>query len=123
MLTDMPDRETPEALARAWLDSMRRDEPLLALSATRALRKRLGDAEAQLVSEALGHGAAWEDVAAALGISRQAAWRKFHEKPRRRDERARRRRERSPDEREAQRRHREERRELRDRQRRELGEV
>lgn len=48
------------------------DLALGALSAIREIRVRLSELEAEAVSAARGKGASWQDIADALGISRQA---------------------------------------------------
>lgn len=120
-MTDMSTRaDIPERFVADWQQAIGGPSPLLALAATRALRDRLADTERSLVAEALSEGASWEDVAAALGVSRQAAWRKFAKREERRRERRARL---SPEEAELRRRQRAERRELRERQRRELRDA
>jgi hypothetical protein len=53
-----------------------------ALRAVAALRERLAELERDHVVTMLGEGASWAQIAAALGISRQAAHRRFGKLPR-----------------------------------------
>lgn len=46
---------------------------------TRALRE-VQDAKRQLVKRLREDGTTWQEIADALGVSRQAAWRKYREK-------------------------------------------
>ncbi len=62
----------------AWEGATSEADPLAALSATRALVGLLSTWESQLVSEAMDSGATWEVVGGTVGISRQAAWERFH---------------------------------------------
>jgi hypothetical protein len=52
-------------------------EPISSLESSRRLFKALADWQAALVGEAVGSGASWEEVGAALGTTRQAAWARF----------------------------------------------
>ncbi len=65
---------TIERLAR---DTARIADPEVALRALTALRHELDAAEAELVQRALGAGASWSRIARALGITKQAAHRKY----------------------------------------------
>jgi len=53
-------------------------DPLAALGASRALVGLLSAWEAQLVGEAVAAGATWEVIGGTVGVSRQAAWERFH---------------------------------------------
>lgn len=57
------------------------EAPADALRAIRALRERLADMEAAHVAALIGAGATWATVAQALGVSRQAAHRRFQHLP------------------------------------------
>ncbi len=48
------------------------DLPVLALSAIVELRRALDHLETEAISSARSKGASWEDIAAALGVTRQA---------------------------------------------------
>jgi hypothetical protein len=54
-----------------------RDDVLAAVSLARDVAERLDWVLLSLVGEARGRGASWEDVAGALGVSRQAAHKRF----------------------------------------------
>ena len=66
--------ETVEHLAR---DTVQIANPETALRALAALRNELDALEPELVARALQAGASWSHIARALGISKQAAHRKF----------------------------------------------
>ncbi|KLU08702.1 MULTISPECIES: hypothetical protein [unclassified Kocuria] len=53
------------------------DDPLRALRATAALHRQLSQQEAVAVRRARARGASWAQIAAALGVSRQAVHRKY----------------------------------------------
>lgn len=53
------------------------EDPLRALAATAQLHKEVGRAEAVAVRRARARGASWAQIAAALGVSRQAVHRKY----------------------------------------------
>jgi hypothetical protein len=76
--TSRPTREVPALLTQAWETATGDGEPLEALGATRALGALLSTWEAQLVKEAVAEGATWETIGASVGVSRQAAWDRFH---------------------------------------------
>jgi len=65
---------TIEQLAR---DAVQIADPETALRALTALRLELDAAEAHLVQRALRGGASWSQIARALGITKQAAHRKY----------------------------------------------
>src|SRR5947199_6810862 len=71
-------REVPPLLQQAWETATGGGDPLEALGATRALRAHLSTWEAQLVKEAVADGATWETIGTSVGVSRQAAWDRFH---------------------------------------------
>src|SRR3954451_7705860 len=75
---DRSPREAPPLLAQAWEAATGDGDPLEALGATRALRAHLSTWEAQLVKEAMADGATWETIGSSVGVSRQAAWDRFH---------------------------------------------
>ena len=72
------DREVPALLKQAWETATGSGDPLEALGATRALSAQLPTWEAHLVKEAIAEGATWETIGASVGVSRQAAWDRFH---------------------------------------------
>lgn len=53
------------------------DDPLQALRATAQLHRQLSQREAVAVRRARARGASWAQIAAALGVSRQAVHRKY----------------------------------------------
>jgi hypothetical protein len=63
----------------AWEAATGDPDPLAALGATRALGGLLSTWEAQLVGEAVAAGATWETIGGTVGVSRQAAWERFHQ--------------------------------------------
>ena len=71
-------REVPPLLKQAWETATGDGDPLEALGATRALKAQLPTWEAQLVKEAMAEGATWETIGDSVGVSRQAAWDRFH---------------------------------------------
>jgi hypothetical protein len=73
-----PSREVPPLLKQAWETATGDGDPLEALGATRALRAHLSTWEAQLVKDAMAEGATWETIGSSVGVSRQAAWDRFH---------------------------------------------
>src|SRR6266480_5412502 len=75
---ERPRREVPPLLVQAWETATGDGDPLEALGATRALRAHLSTWEAQLVKEAIAEGATWETIGTSVGVSRQAAWDRFH---------------------------------------------
>ena len=66
-------------MTAAWDTALNDPDPLVALGATRALGGLLSTWEAQLVGEAVAAGATWETIGGAFGVSRQAAWQRFHD--------------------------------------------
>jgi transposase-like protein len=65
---------TIEQLAR---ETVQIDDPETALRALTALRRELDATEPEIVRRALAGGASWSQIARALGISKQAAHRKY----------------------------------------------
>ena len=61
-----------------WEAATTDPDPLAALGASRALVGLLSTWEAQLVGEAVAAGATWELIGGTVGVSRQAAWERFH---------------------------------------------
>lgn len=61
-----------------WEAATSDPDPLAALGATRALVGLLSTWESQLVAEAVAAGATWESIGGSVGVSRQAAWERFH---------------------------------------------
>lgn len=53
------------------------DDPLRALAATALLHRQVSLREAVAVRRARARGASWAQIAAALGVSRQAVHRKY----------------------------------------------
>lgn len=60
-------------LARATAD----EDPLVGLGAVVQVRKEMERVEAVLVRRARNQGATWVDIAAALGVSKQAIHKKY----------------------------------------------
>jgi hypothetical protein len=63
----------------AWEIATGHPDPLIAISAARAVRAHLDAWERELAREAVGTGATYEMVGEAMGVSRQAAWERFHQ--------------------------------------------
>jgi hypothetical protein len=65
---DQPDqsRKIPPLMVATWQAATTDSDPLAALGATRALVSLLCD------------GATWEVIGGTVGVSRQAAWERFH---------------------------------------------
>jgi DNA invertase Pin-like site-specific DNA recombinase len=53
------------------------DFPLEALEAVVSIRRRLDDVERDAVTTARAKGATWDDIAAAIGVTRQAVYQKY----------------------------------------------
>jgi len=66
-------------MTATWETALSDPDPLVALGATRALAALLSTWEARLVGEATTSGATWETIGATVGVSRQAAWERFHD--------------------------------------------
>ena len=71
-------RQVPELMVQAWEKAIGERDPLVALGATRALKAHLSTWEATLVQEAVADGATWGAIGESVGVSRQAAWDRFH---------------------------------------------
>jgi ATP-dependent Clp protease ATP-binding subunit ClpA len=71
--------ETRHRISRLTDEAARSDDPLAALQALRELRAKLEEAERERVREALHGGSSFGTVAKALGISRQAAHRRYRD--------------------------------------------
>jgi hypothetical protein len=65
-------------MVAAWESATSDPDPLAALGATRALIGLLSAWEAKLAKEAVLTGATWEAIGSSVGVSRQAAWERFH---------------------------------------------
>ena len=65
-------------MTAAWEAATSDPDPLAALGASRALMGLLSTWEAQLAAEAVAGGATWESIGGSVGVSRQAAWERFH---------------------------------------------
>jgi len=66
-------------MTAAWEAATSDPDPLAALGASRALIGLLTTWEARLAAEAVAGGATWESIGGSVGVSRQAAWERFHE--------------------------------------------
>ena len=71
-------RKVPPLMSATWEAATSDPDPLAALGATRALVGLLSTWEPQLVAEAVAGGATWESIGGSVGVSRQAAWERFH---------------------------------------------
>jgi hypothetical protein len=71
-------RQVPPLMTATWEAATTDSDPLAALGASRALVGLLSTWEARLVGEAIAAGATWEVVGGTVGVSRQAAWERFH---------------------------------------------
>jgi hypothetical protein len=72
-------RQVPPLMAATWEAAVSDPDPLVALGATRALVGLLSTWESRLAGEAVAAGATWETVGSTVGVSRQAAWERFHD--------------------------------------------
>jgi hypothetical protein len=72
------ERTVPPLMAATWEAATSDPDPLAALGATRALAALLSTWEARLVGEAVAAGSTWETIGSTVGVSRQAAWERFH---------------------------------------------
>jgi hypothetical protein len=66
-------------MTATWEAALADPDPLVALGATRALAGLLSTWESRLVGEAVAAGATWETIGSTVGVSRQAAWERFHQ--------------------------------------------
>ena len=71
-------RTVSPLMTATWEAATTDPDPLAALGASRALVGLLSTWEAQLVGEAVAAGATWEVIGGTVGVSRQAAWERFH---------------------------------------------
>jgi hypothetical protein len=71
-------RPVPPLMGATWEAAVSDPDPLVALGATRALVGLLSTWEARLAAEAVDAGATWETIGSTVGVSRQAAWERFH---------------------------------------------
>ncbi|KUH87968.1 MULTISPECIES: helix-turn-helix domain-containing protein [unclassified Mycobacterium] len=71
---------TDEDLLEAMLDGATSTEPADGLRAIRALQRLQERLEAIHVANARERGWSWQDIAAALGVSRQAVHKKYNRK-------------------------------------------
>lgn len=71
-------RPVPPLMRDTWETALGDPDPLVALGATRALVGLLSTWETKLAAEAVASGATWEAVGSSVGVSRQAAWERFH---------------------------------------------
>jgi hypothetical protein len=72
-------REVPPLMIATWEAATSDPDPLAALGATRALVGLLSTWESRLAAEAVAGGATWESIGGSVGVTRQAAWERFHE--------------------------------------------
>jgi hypothetical protein len=75
------ERPISKKMTAAWKASTGDPDPLRALVATRSLRAHLAAWEDALVDEAVTAGTTWEAIGDALGVTRQAAWRRYTQYP------------------------------------------
>jgi hypothetical protein len=71
-------RNASPLMTATWEAATTDPDPLAALGASRALIGLLSTWEARLAAEAVAAGATWESVGMSVGVSRQAAWERFH---------------------------------------------
>jgi hypothetical protein len=71
-------RHVPDLMVGAWETATSDPDPLVALGAARALSALLSTWERQLAKEAIAAGETWEAIGGTVGVSRQAAWERFH---------------------------------------------
>jgi hypothetical protein len=77
-MTDASEAE-PEATPKKWLRLIEDSEadPIDVLKTVGTYQRYLGAIEARAVQAARATGRTWEEIAGALGVSRQTAWEKF----------------------------------------------
>jgi hypothetical protein len=68
-------REIPALMTASWEAATTAPDPL---AASRTLSGLLSTWEARLVCEAVAAGTTWEVIGGTVGVSRQAAWERFH---------------------------------------------
>lgn len=71
-------RDVPPLMEATWQAAIADPDPLVALGASRALVGLLSTWESRLAAEAVAAGATWETIGSTVGVSRQAAWERFH---------------------------------------------
>lgn len=76
MLTPLGSSTTVDSMAPGF-DIPSPDDPAAALAAVVALRRLADQLEHSAVEQAVGQGWTWNQVAQALGVTRQAAHKKF----------------------------------------------
>jgi hypothetical protein len=69
--------EMPESALRAWAEATSDRDSLAVLGATKVLFGEVAAWRSDLVRDAVRRGATWDDIGAALGTTRQAAWARF----------------------------------------------
>jgi transposase-like protein len=74
MQTDTPERITRNTIRKTEMHEV---FPLAALEAAACIRRYLDEVERRAVETARSRGATWEDIAEALGVSRQAVYQRF----------------------------------------------
>lgn len=67
----------PAPVRNAWERATENPDPLAALTDTKELFGEIASWQTTLVEKALRTSATWEDIGAALGTTRQAAWARF----------------------------------------------
>jgi chromosome segregation ATPase len=67
----------PTPVRDAWERATEISDPLAALTGTRELFGEIASWQTTLVEDALRTSATWEEIGAALGTTRQAAWARF----------------------------------------------
>jgi hypothetical protein len=67
----------PDPLRELLEETEAEQQPVPALLSSRRLFKEVSNWQAQMVAAALESGATWEEIGAALGTTRQAAWARF----------------------------------------------
>jgi hypothetical protein len=63
---------------RSGVNNLSHADPLYVLQATDDIILSAGVLRTKAIREARGQGATWDEIGQALGITRQAAWEKFH---------------------------------------------
>ena len=70
-------RQMPKSVLEAWAEATSDTDSLATLGATKVLVGEVAQWQSDLVRDAVGRGATWDDIGAALGTTRQAAWARF----------------------------------------------